>query len=311
MAFRSFLYRQGQRLQYHVASSQAIKRIAEINRFSRVISICRNGYLINEIDLLLPKGIFDFIFRRNVFELFISVANELKGRYFLDNNRLYLKFDDLTIEVTSQSELFIIDEVFNKRCYNFSFPPNGAVRVIDVGMNVGISALFFAGLSDVVRVYGYEPFARTFNQAQVNFDNNKDRSLKIEPNNLGLGVKEEKVFAFYDASNSGKNTIVAENPQRRNGDKEGIYVKPASEVVASLVNKYPNDKFVLKVDTEGSEYLIFDSLFHSPLPHQVKLIMLEWHFRGARPLEKTLLANGFTVTSFVLNVDSGLIYAFR
>ena len=311
MALNNFFYRQSQRLQYHFASNDVAKRIAEINRFNKVITTLKKGYLVNEIDLLLPKKGFEFLFNQKVFELFMNVRRRLRGTYYIDNDRLYIKFEDVVLAITSQSELYIIDEVFNNRCYNFQLPFGETVRVMDIGMNVGISAIFFAGLPYVKKVYGYEPFAKTLAQSQSNFNNNPERASKIEVNSFGLGLKEESLSVVYDASNSGMNSTLIEKPRAVKGTEELVNIKPAADIVDILTSEYPDDKFVLKIDTEGSEYLIFDSLFCKTLPEQVKVVMLEWHFQGAHTLEKALLTNGFAITSFELNANSGLIYAFR
>lgn len=311
MGFGGFFYRQGQRLRYHVSSNPVTKAIAEINRFHKLISIRSDGYFIDGINLLIPKNQFDFIFKQSVFELLLSLPERLDGKYLVIDGRLYIRFSDLMVEITSESELYILEEIFCNTCYSFVVPHNEKVRVIDAGMNVGIAALFFAGLPYVKAVHAFEPFPKTFKQAENNFKNNVLRAEKIQASNFGLGAKHARLSALDDHLNSGRNTTLMPKVQEREGTREVIQIAPAYDAMTALFTTYPEDKFVLKIDTEGAEYPIFDSLFCQLLSAQVKVIMVEWHFRGPQELEKKLLANDFMYTSIRLNPNSGLIYAFR
>ena len=58
---------------------------------------------------------------------------------------------------------FMHDEIFERECYGCAAIADGAKRagvVIDVGANVGLSALWFAARSDAV--IACEPIPRTF-----------------------------------------------------------------------------------------------------------------------------------------------------
>lgn len=311
MPFNNFLYRQRQRIQYHVSRSATGKRIAEINRYKRTIGVEPNGYWIYELQTLLPKGRFDFVLQPYVFDLFLLIARRLQGKYRVVNGHLFFEFDDLRIEITNKSELHIIHEIYVQRCYHFVLPDNETVQVIDIGMNVGLASLFFAGLPYVRRVHAFEPFARTFRQAEKNLLGNAARAAKIEIHNFGLGFRHERISARYNFENPGINSCSVGGQEASVDGSEWLNIRPADETIHSIFDLYPNEKFILKIDTEGSEYSIFESLFRQELSRQVKGIMLEWHFNGFKRLEEPLLKSGFMLTSFSLGPDSGLIYAFR
>src|SRR5688500_18445198 len=159
MGFKDFLYRQHQRIQYHTCHDLTTKRIAEINRFKKIIESSGEGHRVPVLNVVLPLNEFDFIFQDSTFELFFTLPAKLLGHYQIADNRLFLCFADLKLEITSRSELYIINEVYFERCYHFLLPYNEMVHVIDIGMNVGIASLFFAGLAQVKQVHSYEPFS--------------------------------------------------------------------------------------------------------------------------------------------------------
>lgn len=307
-----FIYRQRLRVRYHLSKDAVTKRLAEINRYREIVSVTRKGYYIKHLGILLPARKFDFIFKNKVFDLFLNLPQELKGgKYLIEDCVLFFVFEDLKIEICTQSELYIINEIFVRRCYQFVLPNKESVRMFDVGMNVGLAALFFAGLPFVKSIHAYEPFRQTFLQAKRNFDCNPDRSRKIIPHNFGWGAEEQSVDAYYNYENNGINSIFRPKLHDPIGTIEKLTILPAIDTLVAVLDSFPNDKFVIKIDTEGAEYPIFDSLFAQRLPEQVKGVMLEWHFQGFEHLEDTLLKNGFMLTSFQLDRDSGLIYAFR
>ena len=309
--FGRFLYRQKQRVAYYLADNPTFRLMAEINQFERKIVLRRDGYFILELNLLVPRNGFDFIFQPATFNLFVGIVKSLDGKFEFTESRLLFKFSDLAIEITSKSELFILNEIFVNKCYQFFLPHREEIYLIDIGMNVGLAALFFAGLPFVRKIHGFEPFEPTFRQALKNFERNPIRATKVEVHNFGLGDRDEEVTIDYNPYNKGINASTGNI--RRNGSirKEVIRVKSASAVLNDLMRQYPEYSFFVKIDAEGSEYPIFDSLFTGQLPHQVKGMIIEWHFKGPEMLEKKLLGAGFTLASLRLNVNSGLIYAFR
>jgi FkbM family methyltransferase len=306
-----FLYRQKQKAIYYLTGNATRRMIAEINQLEEKITFRAEGYLIRELGLLVPKEGFDFIFQPNTFNLLLEVFRSLGGKYRFIEDQLLFEFSDLRIEITSKSELFILNEIFVNKCYQFFLPDREEVRLVDIGMNVGLAALFFAGLPYVQKVYAFEPFEPTFHQGLRNLERNPMRSGKVEVFNFGLGDEEKEITVDYNPFNKGINPSITSG--RRNGftRKEKISIKSASAVLNDLMRQYPGGNFIIKIDTEGSEYQILESLSKGNLSSQVKGMIIEWHFRGPENLERMLLAAGFTLASVRLTINSGLIYAFR
>jgi len=311
MTILSFLHRQNERVKYYFSTHPTSKRIAEINRYKKIVVDKNNCYTILPLDLRIPKVKFDFIFGVGSFEYLIGNAKNLNGRYDIVDDRLLFSFEDLQIIITSCSELFIINEIFVNKCYNFITLRDRKIVIIDIGMNVGLASLFFAGIGNVEGIYGFEPFEPSFLLAQKNFEINSLRTNKIKAYNFGLGETSGEFAVAYDSTNRGINKSLVDNGVEGVQEMVHICIKPTHDTIDALLRAHPDCDFVLKIDTEGAEYSIFKSLFKNPLSKQVVGFMVEWHMEGPEELENQLLANNFTILSLGLTSVTGLVYAFR
>ncbi len=306
---KEFLYRQKQRLKYHLSSDNVLKRIAEINAYQPKITISQDKYTIDEINLSLPKGKFDFVFGHVAFNYLINNQKALKGAYELVEDTLYFSFGGIKVAITSASELFIINEIYIELCYNFQIPNDGKITVMDIGMNVGLASLFFASLAQVEEVHAFEPFKPTYRQAEVNFALNPQLSSKVKRYNFGLtnGIKTMEVA--YNHGNKGINSTTSNKRLSVDTSIEKVELKDAANCLSSLCKT--DTHIVLKVDTEGGEYEIFESFSKNGFSKNIKVVMIEWHFLGAGKLEKLLTSEGFICFSLKHGMESGLIYAAR
>lgn len=311
MQLRNFLYRQGQRLRYHMANDPIEKRIAEINFHERRITVQSDGYYINSLGLLLPLSGFSFLFHIRIFELFLSNASRLSGTYSYENNVLLFSFRGCRIRITGASELFIINEIFVQNCYNFKIPGSGKVGVIDIGMNAGLASLFFASQSNVEKVISFEPFKPTFDKALANFQLNPQLQSKIFPNNIGLGNENTSLNVQYNSDNPGINSVTVGQGVDHAKANETVLLKEARSVINDIILENKDFDFVVKIDTEGAEYPIFESLFADRLNVKIRGFFIEWHTHGPAALEEKLIGEKFSIASLVLNDNTGLIYAFR
>ena len=93
-------------------------------------------------------------------------------------------FGPLKLYVTSDEDVTLITDIFINNCYT-AYLPRKCIA-IDIGMNVGMVSLAFAGNPMIERVYAFEPFAVPYGRALRNFELNPARSQKIIPYNFGL-----------------------------------------------------------------------------------------------------------------------------
>lgn len=226
-------------------------------------------------------------------------------------NGFIASFLDLKIYVESPEEFLILNEVFVSTDYQFLTKEKTVV--IDVGANIGISALFFSKLDYVDAIYAFEPVLDTYNQANFNFDLNKSIHKVKKINNKGLGDStREDVFLYnkFSKGNTGSRGVLSPSYSKEMDNEERkVIISEASKEIEEIINKELGKKIFLKMDCEGGEYEILENLKKTGVLHKIDIIILEWHDKGAEVIEQTLLDFDFKVFSRDLGPISGIISA--
>ena len=269
------------------------------------VYICTEAYNANPIYELLrtnniPSSKIEFLWKRVI-----------KGVKWIDHpveDGFISDIDGIKILQRFHTDYDFVPEVFYYNTYNIDLGDEDCV-VIDVGMNIGIASLFFASKSSVKKVYGYEPFPDTFDQAIANFGLNEVIiSQKIIPHNIGLSNKDEELDIAISADESGYRDIFS---PASNDNSVHIVCKDAGTIVNEIASDNKGYKIILKVDTEGSEYDIFDSLKRNDSFKRIDSILMEYH-KGSDVLVKQLKEEGFKLLMpGAVGSDIGMLYAFR
>lgn len=234
------------------------------------------------------------------------------GHFEINGNQLLLSIDGITLEIQTAEELFIVSEIFINKCYEFHL--KGECAVIDIGMNVGIASLYFASMPSTTKVYGFEPFKPTYEQANVNFNLNSHLKGKIVPQNLGLGLNDEKLSVEYSAQHRGRVGIHGSRLVKdhiENTNLEIMKIQSASTVLDKVRLEANVQQFVVKMDCEGAEFDIIKNLQLNDNLRFIQMLLMEWHEQEPLSIIETLLANEFKV--FKMNYSSivGMIYAVK
>jgi FkbM family methyltransferase len=217
--------------------------------------------------------------------------------------------------VNNVEDFQIISEIFLFSNYNFAMP--GDLCVIDVGMNVGLASLYFARRPEVRVVYAFEPFSRPFARALENFALNPEFSSKIKPNNVGLAGTTEALEVSYLENSTIGCSIRGRGEDGKTVDK--ISIREASQALRPLIQDAARNKqsVVLKMDCEGSEFPIIESLQQANLLKDIDVFMIEWHQfwsadKSNKNIVEPLVASGFFVLDFSrAGSPGGMIYAGR
>jgi len=152
--------------------------------------------------------------------------------------------------------------------------------VVDVGANVGDSAIYFA-LKGARHVYAFEPYPYSYNIAKKNIKLNHLED-KITLLNEGCG-KSGFVTIKEDYENTGGTDL--------KNFKEGKKIK--IESLDEIVKRFSLKHAELKVDCEGCEYDLILNASDEALKAFDQIIM-EYHY-GYRNLVKGLEQAGFKV----------------
>lgn len=248
-----------------------------------------------------------------------AVSLSKKGGFtFFVNERgeLIAKNKNVQFKINDEEELFILSEVFLEGAYNLISPTQKKIALIDIGMNVGITALFFASKENVAKVFSFEPFKPTFSMALQNMALNKSHAAKIVAHNFGLSKEEAEIYVPYSPKEKGRmgsrGLPKSEGYVASEVRQELMHLKSAGEEF-SKINAELKDHFVVcKIDTEGAEYEIIDSLYNANLISVPDVYFIEWHEIKPDGIVTKLKQSNYNVieTSFSL-LHSGMIYAIK
>src|SRR3989442_1057164 len=156
-------------------------------------------------------------------------------------------------------------------------------NVIDIGANIGDSAIYFAAMG-AKHVYAFEPFPSSFEYAKTNVEIN-DFGEKITIINAGLSDADGDIAIDPTFQNSPMHQMTS--------SQSGIRVPLLS--LKTIIANYEITDAVLKMDCEGFEYPSI--LSSSPeLLQRFRRMQIEYHY-GPDKLVDKLRESGFTVSS--------------
>ncbi len=255
------------------------------------------------------------LFLKNPF-LIRSAILKLDANFTKKDGKLIMslgKLNNISFHVSSIANIAVVTEVFHENVYKIN--TSDECILIDIGMNIAITSIYFALMPNISKIYSFEPFKETYNQAVYNINLNHGISEKIKAENFGLSNKNETVEALFCSDFSGsistsKSNTLKLNLNEKKLSTEKVILRSASEVLTEILNEN-NKKIILKIDCEGAEYEILESLDKNGLLNKIDYLLLEWHFKGEEPILNILKKYDFVSFSRVLSDDLGLIYAVK
>jgi FkbM family methyltransferase len=176
------------------------------------------------------------------------------------------------------------EEVFFKQGYYWLVQQlRPGTTVIDIGANIGDTAIYFAQFDKVARVIAYEPAPFTY---RLMLQNLKDCPLrgKIEPRNEAVADRDGRMTVSNTIINSER--VGMEMMKAKKG--RSIRITALGKALKGL------DRVVIKCDCEGGEATIFSGADLS----RVYAIMVEWHGSAVKgPLIAALRERGYAVSA--------------
>lgn len=266
-----------------------------------------NGFYLKQLNILV-KDLTSPLIRSYTYAK--RIADHGKGIFGYDAaGELRLKIQGIEFYINFPDELFVINEVFVENSYNFR--TNDPIVIIDVGLNIGATTLFFSRLKNVQKIYTYELFPATYQAALRNLDLND--SSRIATFNKGLGNSNREItlpYSIYNKAVMGLQGL----PAGKYDDViyESVSIIDVAEEISRIEVLEPGIRKVCKMDCEGAEFEILDRLFEKDVIGLIDTYMIEWHDQDTSELEQRFLNNHFQLIKTVAgNHTTGLIYAFK
>lgn len=239
-----------------------------------------------------------------------TLINEASAVFHIQNDELIVNINNVKAFVECEEDLFILNEVFNNLVYGFHSAETFVV--IDIGLNIGISSLYFNQRSNVEKIYAYEPVTETYHKCLRNLKLN-DNPSKIITVNLGLGNSDREDRFTYSSTFKGSVGSVGLSKYKQANSPEikfvNVNIKKASTVISEIIHQNPNKKFMIKMDCEGGEYEILPDLFQSDMLDKIDLLVLEWH--ELEFLDKLNYLEHFNCFYNKNSATTGMLYAFK
>jgi len=176
--------------------------------------------------------------------------------------------------------------------------------IIDVGGHIGLFMLFCEQFCHKGKIYCFEPASDNY---KIFLDNTKLNNFKnVFPFNIAVSKQDGKIPLYLNDDTSGHSIFL----------KNSNSIQVDSITLQKIFDLYNIEKCnLLKLDCEGSEYEIIDSLPESYFSMIDKMI-IEYHFAEKYPKLLTNLIKKLERTSFSVDVkklsgDMGLIFAIK
>ena len=252
-------------------------------------------------------------FKFNIDYLFLLLNSDFSKVTFSNSDYFLLHINNLYFKVASLSNLAVLYEIFVQNIYNINISTNNII-VVDIGMNIGAATLYFANQSFTEKVYGFEPFPETYMEANSNMKLNESLLGKVILFNKGVSNVTEKrsIYQFESGLLSASTINNDENTDNKNIKKIDIDLISIIDLLGMINKNHPENRIMLKIDCEGEEYSIFESLSETEYLNNICCIVVEWHEFGPEKI-KTVL-NNFNFQYFEIKdsyFNAGLIYAFK
>jgi FkbM family methyltransferase len=273
---------------------------------TRIKNYFRENKNVNEITQSIPEKILS-----ESIDLIESLQKNTNCTYVISGvDELIFTINGNQVIVTCRDDLYILNEIFSDLCYALEI--NEPLVVIDIGMNIGISALYFLQNQRVVNYFGFEPVESTFKMLLRNLEvNNLSNSVTL--NNFGLGRENTtQIFQFSKEFKGSVGVLGLNEFKKNNSEKiENVEVKihDSHEEIEKILKNVNGEKILLKIDCEGGEYSIIERIYETGIINRIDFIIMEWH--GLEFLSLIKCFNNFNTYYYKNSPLTGMLYAQR
>lgn len=217
----------------------------------------------------------------------------------------------VTFEVQSSIEAGILQDIYGRSVYRLI--TDKPYLIVDVGANIGVSAIYHASEFGA-EVHGFELVPQVANRAADHVKSNHlDSLVTIYP--FGLGRVDQEINVPFSDDLTGGTSLHNFNNVNPEAGTVKCKVCCVESSVRSILAGSTKEKFV-KMDCEGAEYEILESLDESGLLKEFSGFLMEYHeisdTRNRIWLEQFFSTRGFYVHSMTKpGFNHEMLYAFR
>ena len=216
---------------------------------------------------------------------------------FETKSGLKIKLRTNSTDLMALTNVWMIDE-YKIKDYNI----NENDTIIDIGSHIGTFSLLVSQFCKKGKIFSYEPMPDNFEYLQKNLKLNQIKN--IFPFNLAVSSDSSELDMFFNDDQSGHNIFSYNNKK--------ITINSISLKQIFDDNKINSCK-LLKLDCEGAEYDIIDSLPAEYLD-KIQNMAIEYHFADTKPeLIKNLITKiknaGFKIKTVPHYDDMGFLIA--
>jgi len=233
-----------------------------------------------------------------------------------------------------EADQSVFNEIFKLREYRVAEEviKNAKNAVVDVGAHAGFFSMYCHSLNEKVKIYAVEPEPANLKLLKQHLDENKISGVEVVAVALASESGERQLFLSADSHNHSltppnpplKKGGINEPPLFKAGAGGGQLVVQAFSFADFCKKNKINKISLLKMDIEGGEYEVFESMSANDFA-MVNYVILEYHTSNkfynlpagrqgrlsSKHIEEKLRANGFGVRIFPSRFDKtmGFIFA--
>lgn len=242
-----------------------------------------------------------------------ALADKYEDFHLQDQGKGYLvKFNNFKFFIEGNEEFYVLNEIFVENDYHFE--TSKKTILIDIGANVGIASVYFSKIKNVEKIYAFEPVQPTYKLNMQNLELN-GLQHKVTLENFGLGDKNKTTTFKFDPNSKGSAGLSSINSDRYKDNANAIEIdvdiRNSYEVLEKIISKYPEYQIIVKMDCEGAENEILQSLEQNQLLNNIHSLMIEWHHDNYDFVTNLLLENNFSFFTKCAIPQAGLILAFK
>lgn len=214
--------------------------------------------------------------------------------------------DKLKIKIrTKSTDIMQLGTVWFTNDYNVQgFEIKNNDIIVDIGAHIGLFSLFASQFCKSGKIYCFEPIKENYEILLDNIDLNKIKN--IIPLNLAVSKENEPVRIYMNSDESAHSIFPQGNE----------FVEVKSTTIEKIFDEQKIENCdLLKIDCEGAEYQIIDSIPEKYFS-RINKVIIEYHLIDEKlelyqNLMKKLKDLSFKTKTLKLSESIGMIYAIK